>query len=261
MLQAPEPPPVEPLRYDTPWGRTLYYVGAPLQDGPLPTLFYFSLSGEDSLATSPFNQPVAYLQSAPLRIFSLDLPAHKKEENPHEAIKKWAEEMAAGRSPLVDFIDECVEAIQHLIKRGIVDESCIGTAGLSRGAFFATHLAARLPAIRAVLGFAPLVDLAFAKDFAPIATQDAVQELALINLIPSLIKTHLRFYIGNRDTLVSTKLSFEFITALADAAYETHQRPPAAELIITSSIGHHGHGTRREIFLDGAEWIKSELLG
>ncbi len=256
-----EPPQVLPLPYETPWGRTLYYTGAPLDAGPLPTLIYFSLSGEDSLATSPFNQPVAFLQGAPLRIFSLDLPAHTREENPHEAIKKWADEMAAGRSPLTDFIDECARACQLLIERGVADPSRMASAGLSRGAFFATHLSARLPAIKAVLGFAPLVDLSFAKDFSPIATQEAVQELALINLTSLLIKTHFRFYIGNRDTLVSTKLAFEFITALADAAFEAHQRPPAAELIITPSIGHHGHGTKRETFFEGAMWLKSELLG
>ena len=43
---------------------SIYHVGPPLELGPLPTFFYFALSGEESLTLNPYNQPVSFLRNS-----------------------------------------------------------------------------------------------------------------------------------------------------------------------------------------------------
>ncbi len=50
--------------------------------------------------------------------------------------------------------------IRHLIDQHVVDPEKIGAMGLSRGAFIASHIAALVPEIKHILGFAPLTRLA-----------------------------------------------------------------------------------------------------
>jgi len=232
-------------------------IGPPLEEGPLPALFYFSLSDEESLHLAPFNTPVTLLGGKPLRIFSITLPAHGPGFDKHKAIAQWAEWIGEGKKPLVDCIESICKTIDSLYEKNLI--TTLATAGLSRGAFFATHIAACEPRVRAVLGFAPLTDLSYAKDFAAIKEDPHVKTMALHHLVPSLINTPIRFYIGNRDTAVSTSHCFQFIDHLANTAFDNGIRSPRAELVISPSIGHRGHGTPAHIFEAGANWIWDQL--
>jgi len=237
----------------------VYYIGPDLSKGPLPTLFYFALSAEDSLGLDPFNQPVKCLAGLPMRVFSMTLPGHEDKLPPTEALYRWAEEIAAGRPLVSSFVSQVKEVVSHLLEKGVIREDALGISGLSRGGFLATHVAAEIPLFRYLLAFAPLTQPAFAKELQTIAHLPSVQSLSLHHLVDRLTHCHVRFYIGNLDTRVNTRFCFDFIQALAQKDYEEQIRSPQVELFITPSIGRDGHGTAPEIFRAGAEWIAHKL--
>ena len=257
MQKAPQPPQVTCKSLDTPSGLSLNYVGPELNQGALPAFFYFSLSGEESLCLDPYNQPVAYLSDAPLRCISMTMPGHGPGFDSNKAIQYWAQEMAQGRPVLAEFIDQALLAIDELILMKIVDPDKMAIGGLSRGAFLATHVAAREPRIKTLLGFAPLTRLSISEEF-----QHSKLDLSpwnLQSLTHALTQTHVRFYIGNRDVRVGTEACFAFIHDLSEVAFQHRVRSPQAELFITPSVGHKGHGTLPPIFFDGSQWIRERL--
>lgn len=235
------------------------YVGPSLAAGPLPALFYFSLSAEDSLRLDPFNQPVAYLSRLPMRIFSMTMPGHEDNLPPTQALDVWASEIANGRNVVAEFIEKVKIAVDALSKQGALIPDRLAVAGLSRGAFIAAHAAAEIPEFRWILGFAPLTQPVFAKEFQELAHLPLVHSLSLEYLTEKLIDRPLRYYIGNLDTRVGTRLCFDFVEKLAQTAYENKIRSPQVELIIGPSIGRDGHGTSKEVFHEGAQWIAEKL--
>lgn len=240
-------------------GPLLYYTGPDLSLGPLPALFYFSLSAEASLSTDPYNQLVTFCGPSDLRIFSCTLPYHTdKPESFETAINFWAQEFKMGQDIISTFVDDLNCGIESLIQEGFIDPTKIAVAGLSRGAFIATHLAARNSKIEKILGFAPLTKLSAIEEFKDIEST-LHHSLDLSSISSKLIGKHLRFYIGNRDTRVSTHACFEFIQELTEANYQNNNRSPQVELIISSSCGRYGHGTLPHIFRDGALWLNKEL--
>lgn len=235
------------------------YLGPSLELGPLPALFYFSLSAQDSLCLDPFNQPAAYLSGLPLRIFSLTLPGHENGLPPTDALNVWAREMQMGTNLIDLFVEQVRIVVNDLFLKRVLIEDKIGVAGLSRGAFLATHAAAHIPAFRYILGFSPLSQLKYAKEFAANTDLPLVQSASLEHLAPLLTDRKLRYYIGNLDTRVGTRSCFDFIEKLAQTALANKIRSPQTELILFPSIGHQGHGTPKEIFHHGAQWIAEQL--
>jgi hypothetical protein len=240
-------------------GVQVAYIGPPLSEGPLPALFYFSLSDQDSLCLDPFNQPVAYLSSLPMRIFSMTLPGHEDNLPPTNALNVWANEIAAGHNIVSTFVEKVKVAVDELLCQGALIPGRSAVAGLSRGAFLAAHVAAAVPQFRWILGFAPLTKLSFAKEFQDLSTHCIVASVAMEQLVDKLTDRHLRFYIGNLDTRVGTRHCFDFIEKLSQAAFKNNVRSPLVELIIGPSIGRDGHGTSKEVFHHGAHWIAEQL--
>jgi len=237
-------------------GLEVVHQGPGLNEGPLPTLFYFALSGEDSLTLEPINQPAVALVHARVRVFSMTLPAHGSDYDPVKAMHAWAEALANGDDVIARFLDQAEKNISLLIEEGLIDVHHLAIAGLSRGGFIAAHLAAREPRIGVVLGYAPLTRLDKVVEFQALSHNLHVQALDLFKIAHLLIHKHVRFYIGNRDTRVGTESAFAYIKALADSAYEQGIRSPGAELIVNPSIGHKGHGTSPETFNDGINWLQ-----
>lgn len=235
------------------------FVGPPLEDGPLPTLFYFALTAEESLTLDPFNQMVATLSALPCRIFSVTLPGHIVGQNPADSLAFWTQCLLADDNFLKPFLAKTKALLDDLQGQGLL-AGTVGVAGLSRGAFVATHLAAHDPRVSFILGFAPLTDLQASSSCHELADSKLAESLALHHLTEKLFDKKLRFYIGNHDTLVKTKRCFEFTHHLAKTAYHYKIRSPAVELIITPSIGHKGHGTPPEIFIQGAQWAQQQLF-
>lgn len=235
----------------------IYHRGPPLSAGPLPSVIYFSLSGEESLGLDPYNQPAVFLSERGVRVFSITLPGHEGAFPHSNAIKQWGDSPQTGETSIRKFIDTCKSVIDHLIFSNYIDKDRLGAAGLSRGAYIATQLGAKDKRIKIILGFAPLTTLETVKELQDFGA--ALFPLSLQALIPELTDKTMRFYIGNYDTLVSTKRCFSFIHELTESCYQKNRRFPPIELVIYPSIGHKGHGTPQEIFLVGSEWLYSGL--
>lgn len=242
----------------TPDEMEFWYLGPPLEEGPLPTFFYFSLSGEESLALAPYNQPAAFFQGQACRVFSLTLPGHGEGFDKFVAMNYWAEEMGKETYFLDFFFEKCAQAISWLIQEGFVPAENLAIGGLSRGAFAAAHIAARQPSISTLLGFAPLTRLSHLKAFFPYLQFPKISHhlnhLDLHSLVPKL--SHLkqvRFYIGLEDTLVGTEHCIQLAKEMAAAKMDV-------QLVLSPSIGHGGHGTAPHIFLEGANWLKTQLI-
>ena len=217
-----------------------YFVGPPLEEGPLPAIFYFALSAQESLEKDPFNQPVRFLSKLPIRIFSITLPSHDEGIEPDDAMKHWEE--TKGRE-IPHFLERARGSFIHLLP--FITRSAV--MGLSRGAFIACHLAAICPEISHILGFAPLTTLPYA------------QELDVEALAPKLFSRSIRFYIGNHDIRVGTEAAFACIHTFAKEAHANRIRNAPLEMVIGPSTGYQGHGTLPPIFKRGAEWLYQEL--
>lgn len=240
-------------------GVEVAYLGPSLAAGPLPALFYFALSAEESLTLDPFNQPAAYLAQLPIRIFSMTLPGHGPGFPATQAMTIWANQIAAGNNLVETFINTVRYAVEELSRKGFLIPERMGAMGLSRGAFIAAHATAQIPAFRHLVGFAPLTKLSAIKEFKQLPDIPLAHKLDLEHLAGAICERNLRFYIGNMDSRVGTRHCFDFIEKAAHKAHEHKIRSPQIELIITPSIGQHGHGTSTSIFHQGAQWIAEKL--
>jgi len=240
---------------------TLYHTGPPLDLGPLPSLFYFALSGSDSLTLDPYNQPVQFLKGKMVRVFSMTLPGHENNLPATEAIRVWADDYAQKKAVLDTFLDEFNTALNFAIREKFVDVQKMGVAGLSRGGLLALHAAARDERLKYVLGFAPVTDLCEVHEFNHLIDDERVRALSAVNLSPFLIHQHLKLYSGNCDTRVGTRACIDFALSVVEHAQEKGVRSPKVELSLYPSVGIDGHGTPLDIFREGATWMASCLCG
>lgn len=236
-----------------------FYLGPDLSEGPLPTLFYFALSAEESLSIDPYNQPAAFLKNYPIRVFSLDLPGHGPKLPAIEGMSRWAEKITSDHNFVAEFVHQVKEIVDALHLEHLLIPGKCAVAGLSRGAFMATHAAAEIAEMTTILGFAPLTQLTFAKEFQELSSHPLALSLNISQLLPSLIGKTLRFYIGNRDIRVGTARCFQCIEALTELSFESKIRSPQVELLIKPSIGQYGHGTSKDVFQEGAAWVWNQV--
>lgn len=234
------------------------HIGPPLDQGRLPSVFYYALSASESLDLDPYNQPAVYLAKQGIRVFSIDLPAHGQNLNAVEALQVWADEFSEGEDLLAPLLNKAVSAIEAMLDKGLVIREKIGLMGLSRGGLIASHVAARFD-VRATVGFAPMTELTYAKEFKKDRTNPKATQYNLMNHTEALCEKKIRYYIGNRDLRVGTDKCFAFIEAMANKAYEKGSRSPPSEMIISPSIGHLGHGTSKSTFEAGAHYLGMQL--
>ncbi len=240
-------------------GQELTYIGRPLSEKKLPAIFYFALTAQQSLELDPINQPAAYLQDLPLRIYSLTLPCHDLNKDPNLSMHDWSNELSQANNIIEDFIESSLTVIEALKEEELIDTQRCAVMGLSRGAFIACHLAAKIDFIHYVLGFSPLSSLKKLRGLKQEDSFPLIDELSLNSLTDKLYTKAIRFYIGNRDLRVGTENSFSFIQNLSEKAYQEKIRSSPFELIIGPSLGHMGHGTSQEVFESGARWLKGCL--
>lgn len=236
----------------------IHYLGPAKSEGPLPAFFYFALSGQDSLLLDPYNQPIQFLPSDKIRCYSFSLPSHGPKDKPEYALKTWAEEFKKGNDPIAHFLNDASINIQQLIDQQWVDQEKIALAGLSRGAFIASLLATLVKQAKWLLGYAPLTSLATVQEFHSLNLLEISEKYSLLRLAHEFIDRKVNFFMGNRDEKVSTDRCFQFVRSVADHAYQAGIRSPSIELNLRPSIGYLGHGTSKETFKEGAEWVKKE---
>jgi esterase FrsA len=237
----------------------LFYKGPDLREPNLPCVLYLAVSGEESLLTDPFNQPVLFLQNKyRVRVFSVDLPFHGNGLLAKEAMHRWAEEMSSGNDVISTFLDD-LEASLRLLFDHLGSPSKVAIIGLSRGGFLASHIAARFAEISTLLTFAPLTQLDECVEFKNLKELPIVEELDINKLTPKLFHKTIKTYIGNRDLRVGTDRCYTWTRSLINAAFDHHIRSPHIELVLKPSIGHLGHGTSKETFEEGALWLAHKL--
>ena len=236
----------------------LFYTGPDLEADSIPCIIYLALSAKETLLIAPFNQPITFLHSYPVRTFSVDLPFHGEDLPSTEGMKRWAEAFMQEENILADFLNK-LEASLHILFNHITP-SKICIAGLSRGGFIASHIAARFEKIDILIAFAPLTQLKDGLEFEPIKDSPLLHSLDLKTLTPILSQKTIRVYIGNRDVRVSTDSCYTWIRSLVEEAFSSHNiKSPPIELILKPSIGYLGHGTAKETFEEGALWILKKL--
>lgn len=250
--------PLNQVIYPPQGGPPIYYRGSDLSEGAKPAVVYFALSAEASLYEDPFNQPVLPWIEQGFRVFSWDLPFHGPHLDHHAAMHSWAKELSNNPLFIDQFIEICKKHLQFLIDQKWVNTHSIAVAGLSRGGFIATHLAAKAKFIKKVLGFSPMTQAPEVEEFKYTNLQNQ-EAISLTKLVDQLTHTTLRFYIGNHDKRVQTSSCYQFIQTLSDKIYENGLRSPPVELIIYPSIGFKGHGTPSTIFENGSKWIITQL--
>ena len=217
----------------------IYYIGPELGI-PCHNVLYFSLSGPDSLTRAPYCHPAQFLAQQGVRVFSLTLPQHEDDARPQHIAQLWSEhsgELQWFIEQLAPICETLQEEIQVPIRAFV---------GLSRGALIACHLAARLKRPTYVVGFSPLLRL----------NED--HPLNVHHLLSQLCHTHVRCYIGHKDTMVGTDTALSFIHQLIDIQQEARTQA-TAQLVISPSVGRGGHGTLDPQFLEGITWLKRQL--
>jgi len=223
------------------------------QNGPLPTVLYFALSGHESLHLDPINQPVQFLKDYPVRIISFTLPKHGAGLTPDQAIAAWKEDLLNGIDPLDTFIPLCQRTIDTLYKSDAIDPTRFTVMGLSRGALAAVKLAALDERITHILGFAPLID------FSDLNEVNGLTPYTLFDSVDELVGRPLKFLIGNHDTRVGTDSAYTFIRQLTLSSIAAGIRSPDVELAVKLSIGYKGHGTAPGTFKEGALWLLKQF--
>jgi len=195
------------------------------QDQPaLHTVFYFSLSAEDSLSLSPFCHPVDNLLKKGVRVISTTLPHHENNARPYGIQEIWEKD----KHRLRQFIKQLQLSVKELKKHY---PPPYGAMGLSRGAFIALHLASECTEVTTICCFAPMLSL-----------KDDL-ELSLPTLDSKLLSKTIHIYIGDNDTLVNTSKVIAFGHKIK------------AKVTLYPSIGRNGHGTPDEQFEEGATWL------
>lgn len=245
-------------RFSTP--HSIYdirYIGPHSSEGPLPAVFYFVLSAEESLMLDPFNQPAQALLPFPLRIFSITIPCHEEPYEKEEAMTYWREAALEGNDLLTPFFSQVSHVVKQLFAENIVTKC--GFMGLSRGGFVALHIAALLEEIEFLSLFAPMTDLQAIVEFSDLPSS-FLDRFSPVNVAKSLAKKRVRISMGNADKRVGTKSAITFFQHLCQSAVDEGIRLPNHELHVVPSIGYRGHGTDQKQFIEGALWLKDLLL-
>ncbi|CRX39142.1 alpha/beta fold hydrolase [Estrella lausannensis] len=226
-------------------------------DKSVPVVVYFALSAESSLTLDPFNQPVLELAENKVRCLSFTLPHHLRGDNPQDAMHKWAESLLQNPHFLDNYVQAVIRDLEYLEREGVLNLNKTALMGLSRGGYIALRVAAELSEIGATLAFAPLTGFPQLAEFQERFPSALMQAQSLTNFIPKLAGKTIKILIGNRDTRVGTRASFEFMEALVEECFSKGIRTPPVEMTVTPSIGHKGHGTSPDSFKEGARWLKS----
>ncbi len=233
---------------------SFFYAGPSLQKGELPAVFYFSSTGKSSLSLNPYNQIAQFLQKKKIRLFSWDLPFHKEPFNPEKGLSSLIKSLQKGEDPLPSFFTASEKILSYLFEKKVINLSSCVSCGLSRGSFFALHIASLFD-LPFSLHFSPLISFESIEELASFKNASLLKKYALSSLLENLCTKELSFFIGNADKRVKTAFCFDFFHRLMETALRKGIRSPKIELTSYPSVGHLGHGTPPEIFEKGAKWI------
>ncbi len=225
-------------------GAKISFLGPPLDVGPLPALFYFTMSHKDSPLQDPYNQVLIPLHGAPIRIFSWDLPFHPVGVDQNEGLEAWKRAHDKNEDFLTPFVEESIGYLNELKERGVLIPGAVTAAGLSRGAMAAFRMASATDLMDGVVAFAPLVQF---------------HGLSLENYAEPLAKKWIRGFVSFNDERVQTEKVVHFFQKIGEVAKKQRVINPDIQLLLYPSIGFKGHGTPEEIFIAGGQILLKRL--
>ena len=172
-------------------------------------------------------------------------------------IAGWAHRVKTGQDFLGRQLKDCIDVLNHLIAEGYTDPERIAVSGTSRGGFFALHLAAAEPRVRAVTAVSPVTNPLALSEFAGV-TEEQVKSIQLDRVLDRLAGKAVWLSIGNDDRRVSTDDCIELSRKLVSA---TQKRRPdlnvvPVELIVGPSLG---HGAIDNVYLLEAEFLRKQF--
>ncbi len=194
------------------------------------TVFFFSLSDQDSLSLPPFCHPVDTLVAEGICVISTTLPGHENNARPYNIQEIWQNDLLG----LSSFISHLSLGIKELKEQF---PPPFGVMGISRGAFIALHMCSMLDEVTTAVCFAPMLSIG------------TNQELSAGNLLSKLENKKIHFFIGDNDIIVGTE----------NVVRMQHSLQTNSEILVSPSIGRGGHGTSDEIFHKGALWMIKNL--
>ncbi|MEQ1858692.1 MAG: alpha/beta fold hydrolase [Chthoniobacteraceae bacterium] len=223
-----------------------------------PIVFVLSGAIDDSLTSRYFRQAAQFLIEDGIVCVSVDLPCHGQDSRPKDSgLGGWRARAVAGNDFVADVTTRLRKVLDHLIKSGIADPQRIAALGTSRGGFVALHFAAADTRVKAVMGFAPLIDLAKISEFRGAEDDPLVQKLALEKQADALAGRSVWLVIGDRDARVSTDATIAFARAVT-AASLAKSLPALVDLhVIAEPKGHTVPAGTAEL---GAKWLREKLL-
>ncbi|MCB1113443.1 MAG: hypothetical protein KDK62_01670 [Chlamydiia bacterium] len=228
-------------------------IQGPKDNRPLPLLFYFALSADESLNTPPINEPARLLKDHSVRVVSISLPFHDDKHTPQEAMIAWGKEILKGKDPLKDFLKAAKKTLTDLLEKNLVDPEKIAVSGVSRGALAAGKFFSLDSRIQSFLGWAPLID------FSKLSESQELEPYSLFENLDSFVGRKVKFLIGNHDTRVHTDITYAFVQKLVEASLEKGVKSPPVELALKPSIGYKGHGSSPETFQEGVDWVLKQF--
>jgi esterase FrsA len=194
------------------------------------TVFFFSLSDQDSLSLPPFCHPVDTLLAEGARVISTTLPGHENNARPYNIQEIWQNDLL-GLSSFITSLSLGIKELKHQFSPPF------GVMGISRGAFIALHMCSILDEVTTAVCFAPMLSVGNS------------EALSLKNQLSTLANKRIHFFIGDNDLIVGTE----------NVVSMQHSLRTNSEILISPSIGRGGHGTSDEIFHKGALWMIANL--
>ena len=229
-----------------------------LPDRPLPVLIYFTTSLEGSLQNPDYAKLGWMLAANGFLVVSLDVPCHGLDKGPERnELSCWARRLENGDDFLKAFTSRVSKVLTHLVEKGHADPSRVIAAGVSRGGFIASHVAAGDARVSGLVALAPVTDLLELREFENLSTLPLANRIALNRIADGLAGRAVFIWIGNHDTRVGTDACLSFARALVQASIAAGRKADVELHMVPSE----GHRSNESTYSEAAGWISTRYSG
>lgn len=180
------------------------------------------------------------------------------------ALSHWAKAYARGVDLIGGFVGRVVGDVEGFVREGWIsgEEGSVVVGGLSRGGFVGLKVGLGLNGgerklVGGVFGFSPVVDLGALEEFEGVDVGEGggVDVGGLVDGVGRV-----KFWVGNNDRVVKTGCVWKVAQEFTEGKWRKGQRKVEVCCGVFESVGIGGHGTREEVFKEGARWIDGVLF-
>lgn len=225
---------------------------------PVPTLFIFGGSIEETLNSAYFRQSGNQLAKLGYLCVGVDLPGHGTDTRAGEpaGIDAWRARCEKGE----DFVAQATErfraVLDELIDLKLTDPERVGACGTSRGGFMAVQFAAADERVKCVAAFAPVTDLMSLREFHSLQRRELADRLSLKPQAEKLAGRPVWLIIGDVDDRVSSDEAIVFCRAVTAASRKQNKVSRVDLLVVSEPQGHTTPAGAAEL---AAGWLDRQL--